>query len=72
METKTSFVGSDRAVELYAIAIVDTCLTVVIYPRYAEKDLAFRCYKALQKSFFLYSFFGFNYDAKTSRTSLTA
>ena len=40
METKSSLVRSDRAVELYAVAAVDMHLSVVILPRNAELDHA--------------------------------
>ena len=45
METQTSLIRADRAVKLYAETAVDLNLTLVIHPRYAEFDDAFRLYQ---------------------------
>jgi len=44
MEAQASFIRPDRAVKLYAEAAIDLYLVVVVYPCYAEHDLAFRLY----------------------------
>ena len=57
MKTKTSFVWSDRTVELYTVSCINLYLSVIIYPRNTEFDLSFRLYKSLKKSFFAEFFF---------------
>ena len=52
METKSSLVRADRAVELYAVAVVDLHLAVVIDPRDTEQDRALRRRQPLQESLF--------------------
>ena len=52
MEAKTSLVRADRAVKLDAVTVVYLNLTLVVYPRYAEEDLALGRCEALKKSFF--------------------
>ncbi len=65
MEAKTSLVRADRAVKLDTESVVDLDLTVVIYPRYAEQDLALGSCEALKESFFSVLFLiSFDHDAK--------
>ena len=55
VETQSSLVGTDRAVELHAIALVYVYVAVVVHPRHAEQDRAFGFGEALQKSgFFIF------------------
>ena len=49
MKSETSFVRSDRAVELNAIAAVHLYLAVIIYPRYAEHNDSLRLNESFQK-----------------------
>ena len=46
METQTTFVRTNGAVELHAIAQVDLYLALVVDPRYAEGDDTFGLYDA--------------------------
>ena len=48
METEASFVGTDGAVELYAVAAVDAHAVFIVDPADAEFDLALRFGQALQ------------------------
>ena len=57
MQTQTSFVRSDRTVELYTVSGIYPNLSLVIYPRHAELKLTFRLNQTLQKSFFSVLFF---------------
>ena len=52
METKTSLVRSDCAVELYTIALVYLYVALIIYPRNLEGDNSLRLYKTLQDTSF--------------------
>ncbi len=38
METQTALVGTDSAVELYAVAEVGLYLALVVYPRHTERE----------------------------------
>ena len=65
MEAKTSLVGTDRAVELHAVTVVNLNLTLVIYPRNAEEDGALGSGETLKKSLFpVLVLIGLDHDAK--------
>ena len=48
METKTTFVWSDRTVELYTVSFVYLYFAVVIYPRNTERNDSFWLYQTFQ------------------------
>ena len=52
MEAKTSLVRADGAVKLDAVTVIDLDLTLVIYPRDTEQDLALGSCQTLKKRFF--------------------
>ena len=51
MQAQASLVGSDGAVELYAVAGVHLNLSLIVHPRYAEDHLALRIYQPFQQRF---------------------
>ena len=53
MEAQAALVGANGAVELHAVADVDMHLALVVSPRYAERDDAFRLYDAFNQLDFL-------------------
>lgn len=53
VETQTAFVGTDRAVELNAVAQVGLNFAFVVHPRYAEGEDTIRLYEALNDLGFL-------------------
>ena len=52
METKSALVRSDCTVELYTVTLVYLNLSIVIYPRYAERNNTFWLSETLQDTSF--------------------
>ena len=52
MKSQTSFVRSDRTVELYTVSCVNMYLSVVVNPWHTEFELSFRLNKSFQKCIF--------------------
>ena len=50
MESQTSLVRSNCAVELYTVTFVDLYLAIVIYPRNLERNDALRLYQTLKQA----------------------
>ena len=66
MKAKTSFIWSDRTVELYTVTCVHMYLSVIINPRNTELDLAFRLYQPFKKRIFAELLF-IRFDHNTQR-----
>jgi hypothetical protein len=65
MEAKTSLVRADGAVKLDTVTVVNLNLTLVVYPRYTEQDLALGGCETLKQSLFsVLVLVGFDHDAK--------
>src|SRR5690606_26319008 len=60
MKTQAALVRPNGAIHLHAVTAIDTHHTLVIHPRYAELDNAFRFHQALQQCLLAVTWVRFN------------